>query len=116
MFSGTVPGPQLFGAVFDKSCILWQEQCGETGACLQYDNADMSLYMFIVCLVVKLLSLIFIAFAWKTYKSPKTEPLDKGVEKEDFKQLGNGVIENSSTGGIVSEVFQADEDTISTKF
>ena len=28
---GTVPGPIIFGKVLDQSCVLWQENCGDTG-------------------------------------------------------------------------------------
>lgn len=28
---GTVPGPLVFAAILDLSCVLWDVQCGETG-------------------------------------------------------------------------------------
>jgi hypothetical protein len=37
-----MPGPVLFGAFIDKTCNLWEERCDETGACLEYDNAQLS--------------------------------------------------------------------------
>jgi hypothetical protein len=39
---GSMPGPVLFGAFIDKTCNLWEERCNETGACLEYDNAQLS--------------------------------------------------------------------------
>ena len=36
--SAFVPGPILFGAMFDTTCELWQElECGDTGACIKYN-------------------------------------------------------------------------------
>lgn len=36
--------PMIFGTLIDDSCILWQESCKETGACLVYDNSSLSRY------------------------------------------------------------------------
>lgn len=33
-----LPSPIIFGAIIDKTCILWQEECGETTNCLLYDT------------------------------------------------------------------------------
>lgn len=41
---GTIPAPMLFGALIDESCILWQGDCDSGGACLVYDNKNMSRY------------------------------------------------------------------------
>lgn len=41
---GAVPGPLLFGALFDLSCIVWQEECGRRGHCWVYDNTKLSVY------------------------------------------------------------------------
>ncbi|KAG8131631.1 hypothetical protein E2320_009543 [Naja naja] len=30
---GSIPGPIAFGSMIDKSCLLWQSQCGEQGSC-----------------------------------------------------------------------------------
>jgi hypothetical protein len=39
---GSMPGPVLFGAFIDKTCNLWEKRCDETGACLEYNNAQLS--------------------------------------------------------------------------
>ena len=39
---GYIPSPVLFGAVVDKSCLLWGESCGVTGACSWYSVGDLS--------------------------------------------------------------------------
>ena len=33
-----LPSPIIFGAIIDNTCLLWQEECGETTNCLLYDT------------------------------------------------------------------------------
>lgn len=51
--AGGIPGPIAFGWVIDKACLLWQDQCGQQGSCLVYQNSAMSHYMLIAGLVYK---------------------------------------------------------------
>lgn len=39
---GAVPGPILFGGLFDLSCAVWQEECGRRGNCWLYHNDELS--------------------------------------------------------------------------
>lgn len=39
---GSMPGPVLFGTFIDKTCNLWEKRCNEKGACLEYNNAQLS--------------------------------------------------------------------------
>jgi len=61
---GSIPGPILVGALFDSSCLYWQEECRNRGNCWVYDNDDLSLRMFGMTLGVRVLSLIFAFCAW----------------------------------------------------
>lgn len=38
----SLSAPMIFGTLIDDSCVLWQESCKETGACLVYDNSSLS--------------------------------------------------------------------------
>lgn len=67
---GTIPAPLLFGFLIDLSCSLWSSSCEKTGACLQYDNTNMSRYMLALALVGKLCSLLFFFLAWWFYRPP----------------------------------------------
>lgn len=51
--AGGIPGPIAFGWVIDKSCLLWQDQCGQQGSCFVYQNSAMSRYMLITGLLYK---------------------------------------------------------------
>jgi len=33
-----LPSPMIYGAIIDNTCLLWQEECGETTNCLLYDT------------------------------------------------------------------------------
>lgn len=39
---GSMPGPVVFGAFIDKTCILWEETCSGRGSCLEYNNELLS--------------------------------------------------------------------------
>ena len=52
---GSIPGPLLFGAVYDAACIKWQDACGHRGNCWIYDTEKLSygaLYFAIPCVLV----------------------------------------------------------------
>jgi len=36
-----LPSPIVYGALIDKSCILWQEECGDTTNCLLYNTENL---------------------------------------------------------------------------
>jgi hypothetical protein len=68
---GSIPGPFIFGFLIDLSCILWQKTCdNESGACLIYDNKQMSRNLLLFGISFKVLSFIFLFFAWFLYKPP----------------------------------------------
>ena len=33
-----LPGPIVYGAIFDSACTVWDERCGESLNCLVYDT------------------------------------------------------------------------------
>ncbi len=132
---GTIPGPITFGTAFDGACLQFEERCDDSGTCLLYDNQQMALYLFIVCVSVKGASLLLILFAWKTYKPPKrksppAKPLfdvpagnyainpavTYGLDTDKTEVTDNGfAVQNGkvtvvdSSNGIVSPVFVSDE-------
>ncbi|KFQ52898.1 Solute carrier organic anion transporter family member 4A1, partial [Nestor notabilis] len=70
---GGIPGPIAFGSMIDKSCLLWQDQCGEQGSCYIYQNSAMSRYTLIAGLVYKVLGTTFFLVACLLYKPPSPE-------------------------------------------
>ncbi|XP_066301944.1 solute carrier organic anion transporter family member 4C1-like [Branchiostoma lanceolatum] len=74
---GAIPGPILFGALVDRSCLLWGQTCGsgDRGACLLYDSVNMSNYLFaasFTCNFLGLASLLIALYAWKKRRSEET--------------------------------------------
>jgi solute carrier organic anion transporter family, member 4A len=68
---GTIPGPVVFGAFIDRSCALWQTNCGQMGNCLAYDNESFSKAMVGLCFTNICLALCSATSAWWLYKSVK---------------------------------------------
>lgn len=40
-----IPGPIIYGAMIDATCIIWDESCGENGNCWYYHKENFRLYM-----------------------------------------------------------------------
>ncbi|XP_058143277.1 solute carrier organic anion transporter family member 4A1 [Dasypus novemcinctus] len=71
---GSIPGPIAFGWAIDRACLLWQDECGQPGACLVYQNAAMSRSMLVVGLAYKGLGLLFFAAACCLHRPPSGPP------------------------------------------
>ncbi|XP_067950254.1 solute carrier organic anion transporter family member 4C1-like [Watersipora subatra] len=67
-FLGSVPGPLLFGAMFDASCLVWKGGCGSNGLCWVYDTKELTLRVTLLTLSLKFISLVCTAIALRLYK------------------------------------------------
>ncbi len=56
---GSIPGPVVFGAIFDSACIYWQYECGHRGNCWVYDNVHLSQRAVMMCMFGIGFNLIF---------------------------------------------------------
>uniref|UniRef100_A0A8D2AQ55 Solute carrier organic anion transporter family member n=1 Tax=Sciurus vulgaris TaxID=55149 RepID=A0A8D2AQ55_SCIVU len=65
---GSIPGPIAFGWVIDGACLLWQDQRGQQGSCLVYQNAAMSRYLLAAGLAYKVLGFLSFASACFLYQ------------------------------------------------
>ncbi|XP_048351676.1 solute carrier organic anion transporter family member 4A1 [Sphaerodactylus townsendi] len=83
---GGIPGPIAFGSMIDKSCLLWQNQCGEQGSCYVYQNFAMSRYTLIAGLIYKVIGSFFFLLACLLYKPP---PLESLPGSSDVSENGN---------------------------
>nr|XP_060627962.1 solute carrier organic anion transporter family member 4A1 [Anolis sagrei ordinatus] len=72
---GGIPGPIAFGSMIDKSCLLWQNQCGEQGSCFVYQNFAMSRYTLTAGLIYKVMGSLFFLLACLLYKPPPPESI-----------------------------------------
>ena len=74
---GNIPGPLLFGAIFDSACTLWQYNCGSKGECWVYSNSDISYRAVGLGLSGAFLTFLFSFFTWAVY--PRTSGEEEGA-------------------------------------
>lgn len=66
----------------DKACTLWeQEECGERGSCLLYDNHQMAVSMIAICVTAKIVSILFFFIGWVFSKRSSIQDLPEGEEE-----------------------------------
>ena len=74
-FLGYVPGPILYGVMIDASCEVWRGggggSSGHTVNCVEYNERYFKYHVFAICCVLKILSFVFIAWAFKINMSPQ---------------------------------------------
>ncbi len=90
LYTGTVPGPIIFGAIIDSTCLVWQEKCGQNGSCWVYDNGLLSQRVLILAVCIKSLSSFFFIMATVLYKAPPddTSSMTKSTQSTD--DVSNG--------------------------
>ena len=74
----TIPGPLLFGLVFDSACVYPQHKIGEMGNCWIYDNERLSYYALV------LLAALFAGLSWFTYPKERTVKSDEESKNNEF--------------------------------
>ncbi|XP_002731058.1 solute carrier organic anion transporter family member 4C1-like [Saccoglossus kowalevskii] len=80
---GSVPGPIVFGAVIDSSCLVWQEQCGKTGSCWIYDNHMFAVKIVVLSAIGCGIASLAYALAVCTYRPPPDTEIETETETED---------------------------------
>lgn len=59
-----IPGPILYGAMLDSTCLIWDESCGRKGNCWFYDKDKMRIYLNSTSAVLTFLGVLFDAIVW----------------------------------------------------
>ena len=72
---GSIPGPIVFGAIFDSACIFWQYDCSRQGSCWVYDNSSLSERAVLLAVMGVTLNFIFSFLSWIVY--PKQTQSEK---------------------------------------
>lgn len=75
---GSIPGPILFGVIFDSSCVYWQFECNRRGNCWVYNNHLISIRAFFLTITGIAINTIFMFLSWLFYP-----PLSCVGKKED---------------------------------
>jgi len=58
------------GVIFDRTCMLWRDNCGTPGNCIFYDNAQLSFGFLFLCVGVSGVSLAAMIVAAVCYRAP----------------------------------------------
>ncbi|CAG5101777.1 Similar to Oatp74D: Solute carrier organic anion transporter family member 74D (Drosophila melanogaster) [Cotesia congregata] len=77
---GNVPCPIVYGAVVDSACLVWDNSCGERGACWLYDSNIFR--MFFHGTTGGILALAFIVDLVVWYKAGKINFVDEQTAQE----------------------------------
>ena len=65
---GSIPGPLVFGAIFDSSCVYWQYDCGgRRGNCWVYNNSQISLRAFFITFAGVSVNAVMMLLCWIFY-------------------------------------------------
>lgn len=70
---GSIPGPIIFGALFDATCISWQYQCGRRGSCWLYDKNQLSYSAVGLGIPINIIAITCYFIAGFTYPKKKDE-------------------------------------------
>ena len=93
--TGNVPGPIVFGIVFDTACLVWQEKCDGRGSCWIYDTQFLAEGIFWACVIVKLISSAGFFLALVLYRPPPPEQADDAAMTVDVKTEPTGDVISS---------------------
>lgn len=68
---GSIPGPIIFGAIFDSACIYWQYECSRRGNCWVYNNVHLSQRAVSLAMLGIGTNFIFSILCWLFYPKKK---------------------------------------------
>ena len=90
--TGTIPGPIIFGVIFDSICLFWQFDCDRRGNCWVYNNVALGDRAMALALSGIVANFIFSFLAWLSYPKSKTV-----VEESKSKESNNPTEEEMSS-------------------
>ncbi|XP_076804531.1 solute carrier organic anion transporter family member 4A1-like [Clavelina lepadiformis] len=82
---GTIPGPIIFGAMIDGTCLIWNKRvsCSDRpGSCLMYKNQELSFSLLILSVIYKGASILFFGLALLTYKPARLVASESETQQE----------------------------------
>ena len=85
---GSIPGPIVFGVIFDSTCLFWQFDCDRRGNCWVYDNLQLSNRALGLALSGVILNFIFSFLSWFVYPKTKKEKKKSTSETTDDQKNG----------------------------
>ena len=92
---GSIPGPIVFGVIFDSTCLFWQFDCDRRGNCWVYDNIALSNRALGLALSGVALNFAFTCLSWLLYPKSKADTSEK-ADKEKKGEDGASVASSDS--------------------
>ncbi|XP_015111744.1 solute carrier organic anion transporter family member 4C1 [Diachasma alloeum] len=78
-----IPGPILYGAIIDQTCLIWEDSCGSNGNCWHYDKDKFRWSLNATAMCFTFLGVLFDVFVCHLGKD-----LDLyGTEEEDQRKV-----------------------------
>uniref|UniRef100_A0A1B6HKW4 Solute carrier organic anion transporter family member n=1 Tax=Homalodisca liturata TaxID=320908 RepID=A0A1B6HKW4_9HEMI len=87
-----IPGPILFGAMIDSTCLVWDETCGRRGNCWLYNKDNLRLILNVTAACLTLIGVLFDALVCYLGK-------DLTLYEDDDDEDSNKNSMNPSTNG-----------------
>lgn len=79
---GSLPGPLLIGAIIDHACSVWQTTCEGDSSCWIYNDMSLAANLIILILALRLVSIVSLLLADRTYKSTSNSYPQKNEENQ----------------------------------
>lgn len=81
---GSIPGPIIFGAIFDSACIYWQYECSRRGNCWVYNNTHLSQRAVSLAMLGIAANLVFSFLSWLFYPKAALTTQETSARKKDY--------------------------------
>jgi len=108
---GAIPGPIVFGALLDKTCILWNSKCGRRGHCLQYDHDGLAQVVVGVFVTCKFITMICFFLSWFFCRRSQAKEKMKYVNNVDVNNDREGEREGGEGAGANEKVLFHNKET-----
>eukprot|EP00092_Neocalanus_flemingeri_P059873 GFUD01071710.1.p1 GENE.GFUD01071710.1~~GFUD01071710.1.p1 ORF type:complete len:633 (+),score=108.15 GFUD01071710.1:143-2041(+) len=80
--AGNIPGPIILGYFLDKTCWLWDKDCGGESSCLAYDKWQLGMTMMVFSMICRASSIVLFFFAYQASKvQDQNQPGSVSVSK-----------------------------------
>ena len=86
-----LPSPILMGAIIDKTCTLWQMECGEQSNCILYDLDLMRKYVMSFTASIMVIGVLFDVAVWYYSKDVVLFSSDESSESDESKKTDTGL-------------------------
>merc|ERR1719228_1032853 len=104
-----LPSPIVFGAIIDTTCILWQQECGETTNCLLYDTDALRQLIMLITAGIMLVGVLPDGGVWYYAKNLEIFPKEEIINTEnESKSKRNLMVKSLTTSQNGKTMYRSD--------